>query len=125
MRPFTARRLALAAFVPVLLVLSVVPGCSNQSEGERCTDDADCDSALTCTLIDPAASISRCCYGNGRVTDSRCANTTSTSATGNAGGSGKAGASSGGGGASGDAGAASSEAGLGGDVSLPAGAGGI
>ena len=39
MRFFTARRLALAALVPALLVLSVIPGCSNESEGERCGDD--------------------------------------------------------------------------------------
>jgi len=91
MRPFTARRLALAVLVPALLVLSVIPGCSNQSEGERCGDDDnasnndDCESGLVCTNI--AHGINRCCYPN-RVTDSRCVVGGSTSATSHGGGSG-------------------------------------
>ncbi len=110
MRPFTARRLALAALVPALLVLSVIPGCSNQSEGERCTDDSDCDSALTCTasakLQSNSDATDRCCYASGRVTDSRCAGVGSSSATGSAGAASSAGASSTAGSTSADAGAA-------------------
>lgn len=91
MRPFTARRLALAVLVPALLVLSVIPGCSNQSEGERCGDDNnvsnndDCESGLVCTHI--AEGINRCCDPH-RVTDSRCVIGGSTSATSHGGGSG-------------------------------------
>jgi hypothetical protein len=115
MRPLTARRLALAALIPALLVLSVIPGCSNQSEGERCggettassSDSDDCESGLVCTRI--AEKINRCCYPD-HVTDSRCVIGGSPSATSHGGGSsvGEAGASSiAGGGASG----AASEAG--------------
>jgi hypothetical protein len=112
MRLFTARRLALAALAPALLLLSVVPGCSNESEGERCGDsgflnDADCGSGLTCTpgkdlQIEQGALSpqNRCCYTD-RVTDSRCTKTGGVSATGSTAG-----------GASGsEAGAPSSEAG--------------
>ena len=120
MRPFTARRLALAALVPALLLLSVIPGCSNQSEGERCTEDVDCDSALKCTLIDRTNDINRCCYADGHVTDSRCVTGGSTSATGGS-SVGDAGASStAGGGSSG----ASTEAGAAGLSTEVAGAGG-
>ena len=133
MRPFTARRLALAALVPALLVLSVIPGCSNQSEGERCGDDNnasnndDCGSGLVCTHI--ADMINRCCYAD-HVTDSRCVIGGTPSATSHGGASsvGDAGASSTvGGGSSGTGGAsgASTEAGAAGLLSLElAGAGG-
>jgi hypothetical protein len=83
MRPFTARRLAFAALVPALLVLSVVPGCSGQGEGERCGDDAgvidngDCSSGLICvpasTLLTGQTDMTnRCCRPGGVVTDARC-----------------------------------------------------
>jgi hypothetical protein len=90
MRPFTARRLALAALVPALFVLSVIPGCSNESEGERCgdmysaTNNDDCGSGLVCTpsalLINSTDQADRCCYAD-HVTDSRCTRANGTSAT--------------------------------------------
>ena len=119
MRPFTARRLALAALVPALLVLSVIPGCSNQSEGERCGDEGtpannnDCESGLVCTPI-PSANTNRCCYADGHVTDSRCVNGAPTSATGHGAGSssvGEAGATSTAGGGSSGTTSPSTEAG--------------
>lgn len=126
MRPFTARRLALAALFPALFVLSVIPGCSNQSEGERCGDDNnasnndDCQSGLVCTAI---AGVNRCCFPN-HVTDSRCVIGGSPSATSHGGGSGvgEAGASStAGGGSSGTA----SEAGASGMANPDLGAAGM
>jgi hypothetical protein len=134
MRPFSARRLALAALAPALFVLSVIPGCSNESEGERCGDDTgvtnndDCGSGLVCTAFPlndgSGKDVGRCCYTD-HVTDSRCLTSNGTSATG--------GASSN----ADDAGAAAGEAGsrdaitTGGGggamlmtVDLPAGAGG-
>jgi len=60
MRFLTARRLALAALLPALFVFSAVPGCSNESEGERCGDNPtnpsdpgtlnndDCSAPLVC-----------------------------------------------------------------------------
>ena len=80
MRPFTARRLALAALVPALFVLSVIPGCSNESEGERCgdpggnvSDNSDCADGLVCTMftLSDGTATGRCCYTD-HVTDSRC-----------------------------------------------------
>jgi len=102
MRFFTARRLALAAVFPALVVLSVIPGCSQQGEGERCGDDKlgnaasdDCDDGLVCTssavLLNGKDLTNRCCYPN-RVTDSRC--TPGTSAPSTAGAGGGAGAAS-------------------------------
>jgi len=87
MRPFTAR-LALAALVPALLVLSIVPGCSNQSEGERCGDDQgnvtgnDCAAGLVCTMfkLSDGLDTARCCYTD-HVTDSRCLMSSGVSAT--------------------------------------------
>ncbi len=106
MRPFTARRLALAALIPALLVLSVIPGCSNESEGERCGDSTgvsnndDCGAGLTCTsfpLNDGTGdSIGRCCYTDHHVTDSRCLMSSGVNAFGSAGSSGTAGSSAGG-----------------------------
>ncbi len=124
MRPFTARRLALAALFPAFLVLGVVPGCSNQGEGERCGDEVgasnndDCGDNLVCTpssqlLSGAIDATNRCCYV-GRVTDTRCTGTGTTSATGSS-----AGASSIVGSA-GEAGASVSGA-----VNEPAGAGGV
>jgi hypothetical protein len=90
MRPFTARRLVLAAFVPALFVLSVIPGCSNESEGERCgddmgnvTDNDDCASGLVCTAftLSDGTPTGRCCYTD-HVTDSRCLMSNGISATG-------------------------------------------
>ncbi len=113
MRFFTARRLALAAFLPALLSFTFIPGCSQQGEGERCGDSVgyndtdDCASGLTCTQIDRAAKIYRCCRP-GVVTDSRCIPVTSSGGdtagtSGTAGTAGTAGSSSAGtGGSSGD-----------------------
>ena len=118
MRLFTARRLALAALAPALLLLSVVPGCSNESEGERCgdtngTNDGDCESGLVCKLVNQ---VNRCCYPN-KVTDSRCAVVGTGSATNSkpdAGGVAEAGAS----------GSSAEPSGVGGMTSELAGAGG-
>jgi hypothetical protein len=80
MRFFTARFLALAALVPALFLVVVVPGCAKQSEGERCGDSIsasnsdDCGDGLTCTPADTLLNSNgahRCCYSD-RVTDSRC-----------------------------------------------------
>ena len=110
MRFFTARRLALAAALPVLLSFALIPGCSKQGEGDRCgddlqvLDDSDCDDGLVCTAIDPNAHIYRCCNPPGRLTtNSRCIPVTTSTPTGASGASngGGAGASSGNGGASG------------------------
>ncbi|MEO7036036.1 MAG: hypothetical protein ABI548_19005 [Polyangiaceae bacterium] len=107
MRPFTVRRLAFVALVPALLALSVIPGCSNQGEGERCgsdgasisvDDNSDCGSGLVCT---PVGDFKRCCYQDGHVTDSRCLIGGSNSATAHAGATSTGGA----GGMSTDAGA--------------------
>ena len=107
MRFPTARRLALAALLPALLVFSVVPGCSNESEGERCGDDPndpsqpgalnddDCSSPLVCTAAAKliASQANRCCDPNPAiVNDSRCLPRTG-SATTDAGIDGAAGAS--------------------------------
>jgi hypothetical protein len=87
MRPFTARRLALAALVPALFVLSVIPGCSNESEGERCGDqfgvsnNDDCGSGLVCTAftLSDGTTTGRCCYTD-HVSDSRCEHDTGVNA---------------------------------------------
>lgn len=76
MRFFTARRLALAAVLPVLFTFTIIPGCAEESEGERCGDmtgpnNSDCQAGLTCTQIDSSNAIFRCCNPN-RVTNSRC-----------------------------------------------------
>lgn len=103
MRFFTARRLALAAFLPALLTLTFVPGCAQQGEGERCGDEYgvsnndDCGSGLTCQQV--GDKVYRCCPSGTRSTDSRC-----TPGTGSAGASGADG-SAGAGNASGTAGA--------------------
>ncbi|MES1174274.1 MAG: hypothetical protein ABUL62_08080, partial [Myxococcales bacterium] len=125
MRFFTARRLALAALLPVLFSFSIIPGCSKQGEGERCGDDtghidnSDCDDGLTCQLIDKTSGTYRCCNPT-RITNARCVPVT-TPATGGAAGIGGAstgggentsGASTGGGGAS-----AGGEVGVAGDSS--------
>jgi hypothetical protein len=87
MRFPSARRLALTALLPALLAFSVVPGCSNESEGERCGDDPfdpngignvnddDCSAPLVCvaasTLVQSGAN--RCCNPNvADVNDPRC-----------------------------------------------------
>jgi hypothetical protein len=103
MRFFTARGLALAAAIPVLLVFSVVPGCANQGEGDRCgspvlqpiaDDNADCGDGLVCTPKSSllVATTPRCCYPGGRVTDSRCLPAEVTPASGGASGGGAVGA---------------------------------
>src|SRR5882724_463971 len=130
MRSFTARRLALAALVPALIVLSVIPGCSNGGEGERCgdpdgtvTNNSDCGSGLVCTAFTADGStVGRCCYTD-HVSDSRCLKSSGTSAFIPASGGA---ASAEAGPTSGDAGTANG--GAGGALSmtpdLPAGAGG-
>jgi len=121
MRPLTARRLALAALVPALLVLCVIPGCSNEGEGERCgdpdgtvTNNDDCGTGLTCTpfKLSDGDTIGRCCYTDHHVTDSRCLMSSGVNATGSAGASNTAGASSTAG--AGQAGATAELAGAGG-----------
>jgi|GEM_PF-1262360 len=103
MRSFTARFLALAALVPALLLLAVVPGCAKQSEGERCGDSRgplndDCDDGLTCTTITSAPdNIYRCCYADGRISDSRCEKPDTVTGTGGSGGSGGSGGATAGG----------------------------
>lgn len=122
MRFLTARRLALAALVPALLAFCVVPGCSNQGEGERCDGDEDCSAGLVCanisTLLNKEAP--RCCNPN-HVTDSRCTPSTaapSGAAAGSGGGAGTGGTADSGGAApsAGSAGltAAAGDAGAGG-----------
>ena len=96
MRLFTPRRIvALVALAPALFLFSAVPGCSNQSEGERCGDDIapnndDCTAPLVCTNIRGATQNYRCCNPNRNVVnDSRCLD--SNTASGGAGGSATAG----------------------------------
>ena len=89
MRSFTARHLALASAFPVLLMFSVIPGCSRQSEGERCgpgtdaisvsvDDNADCADGLICTSHSELQNgtndkANRCCYPATRLpSDARC-----------------------------------------------------
>jgi hypothetical protein len=138
MRFFIARRLALAAFLPVLFSFTLIPGCSEQSEGDRCgddigrSDDSDCNAGLVCTTIDATAHIYRCCNPT-RTTNARCVKVTATvagGAGGDAGASGNAGASTSGGEANvsggGSSAGTSGEAGVAGDPSPPteSGAGG-
>jgi hypothetical protein len=108
MRFFTARRVALAALFPALLSLSIIPGCSQQGEGERCgttvygpADSEDCGDGLTCTAygellngsIDKA---NRCCFTGRKPSDSRCTLMgSSSSSSGGASGGGAGGASAG------------------------------
>lgn len=111
MRFFTARRLVLAAVLPVLLTFTIIPGCAEESEGERCGDttganNSDCASGLTCVQIDNTPTF-RCC-NPARVTNSRCV--VQAAAVGGAGGSaGSSGAS--GGAVAGTAGSADASAG--------------
>jgi hypothetical protein len=105
MRLFTARRLALAALAPVLFIVSVVPGCSNESEGERCdhqiNGDADCASGLVCIPMAQLVgnSADRCCnLDPAIVNDARCARSTGNSGGAGAGGTGGSGGTSGSGG---------------------------
>jgi hypothetical protein len=120
MRFLTARRLALVALAPALLLFSAVPGCSNESEGERCGDMVgpnpdDCTAPLVCTPISGTGdtAIDRCCNPNPTiVNDSRCvrsagpapgtdAGTSDASTSGGTAGTG--GATAGGSGGTGDA----------------------
>jgi len=96
MRSFTARFIALAALAPALLLLAVVPGCAKQSEGERCGDSLgalndDCGDGLICKTISQTDSIYRCCYSDGRISDSRCETPDTVTGTGGSGGSGGSG----------------------------------
>ena len=136
MRFFTARRLALAAFFPVLLTFTVIPGCSKEGEGERCGgdddkvhDDSDCEDGLKCMEIDQG--VLRCCNPT-HVTTSRCVpvitavagapNSTGTSA-GAAGISGAATGGSSGSGTSNAGSPSSADPGAAGESSTEAGAG--
>lgn len=111
MRLFTPRRIvALVALAPALFLFGAVPGCSNQSEGERCGDDLapnndDCTAPLVCTIIEGSSHNYRCCNPSRNVVnDSRCI--ASNTASGGSGGSATAG--SGGSGDSGTAGSSGS-----------------
>jgi len=132
MRFLTARSLALVTLVPALLVFLLVPGCSQQGEGERCGDtygaaaSNDCGDGLTCTasgsLLNGSTDLAnRCCYTDGHVTDSRCQLAGPTAAAGAGGNGGASTAGNGGastagnGGASTAGGATGTEAGLGGE----------
>jgi hypothetical protein len=105
MRFSIARRFALAALIPALFSLSIIPGCSKQSEGDRCgtgtavkdsaPDDTDCDDGLTCQLVDPTTGTYRCCNPT-RLTNPRCAPVTVVASSGGAGGASNGGASNGG-----------------------------
>jgi hypothetical protein len=129
MRFFTARRLALAALLPALLTVTLIPGCSQQGEGERCGDSSgvanndDCGDGLFCKEISGSPVIDRCCYLDGHVTDSRCIPITAAGgAPGGGGASGAAGANTAGANTAGaDTGAsagASSEAGASGEAGV-------
>ena len=90
MRFFTARRLALAAAIPALFLFSVIPGCSQQGEGDRCgdstygvSDSSDCADGLTCTAASTLLNGvgdkgGRCCRSDGTATDSRCTRSVTT-----------------------------------------------
>jgi len=122
MRLSLARRVLLAV-VPALFLFSAVPGCSNQSEGERCADGFDgksepnssnCGSGLVCIAGDQLQvdNGARCCLANGAVTDERCRRKTSGE-VGAGGSSAGTGGDSGGGVSAGSGGA---NAGTGGDT---------
>lgn len=135
MRFSSARRLALLAFLPALLVLAVIPGCADQGEGERCgagpqgtiADQDVCASGLTCKAIN---GVPRCCSDNSsnpncQVTPNGNAGASSSAGSaGDAGASSTAGADNGGGDVGGaDSGGAPSEAaGAGGAPEAEAGA---
>ena len=105
MRFSTARSLVLATLLPTLVLFALVTGCAKQSEGERCgdslgpTNNDDCGDNLTCTNLGPDNY--RCCYSDGRISDSRCERSTAMPGGGasSGGGAGKAGAGTGTGGA--------------------------
>jgi len=75
--PSVLRSAAVFAAIFAVAVASM-PGCSQQSEGERCdlvkNGDDDCDSGLVCvdghTLLDQVTD--RCCLPNKAVNDKRC-----------------------------------------------------
>jgi len=124
MRFLSARGVALVAAIP-LFVFSVIPGCSNQGEGDRCgsepnamfgvgaTDSADCSDGLVCVQASSLlnADANRCCYPD-HVSNSRCALADATASTAGTGGSTTAG--TGGGTSNTAAGAADQSAGAGG-----------
>ena len=102
MRFLSARGLALVAAIPALFVFSVIPGCSNQGEGDRCgsdpkdttamfgvgsTDSADCSDGLVCVQASSLlnADANRCCYPD-HVSNSRCAPAEATASTAGTGG---------------------------------------
>jgi hypothetical protein len=105
MRLLTARGFALAILAPALLIFTAIPGCSNESEGQRCgddlgTNDDDCASGLVCissALLLNSNGANRCCYAEAsEVTDSRCTRTTNVAAGGSGGTAGSGTAGSGG-----------------------------
>jgi hypothetical protein len=90
MRLLTARGFALAVLAPALLMFTAIPGCSNESEGQRCgddlgTNDDDCASGLVCissALLLNSNGANRCCYAEAsEVTDSRCTRTAGSGGT--------------------------------------------
>lgn len=112
------RQTAVALLISALTLLAATPGCSQQAEGERCTEDTDCDDGLVCIEAVRLLSgeTSRCCQeGMAPVGDDRCILKTPV-ATGGTGGSGGSGGSGNSGGT--DAAGANSSGGVG------AGAGG-
>ena len=124
MRFSTARFLSLVTLVSGLALFAFVPGCSQQSEGERCGDDAfgttgsdDCGDGLVCTLrtklVNEGDGANRCCNPE-RVTDSRCQPFTGTAVGGSGGGAGTS-TSGGSAGTTSGGGDTAAEAGLGGE----------
>ncbi len=95
MRLFSARFRSLAALVPALFLLVLVPGCGKQSEGERCGEEPpssndDCADGLVCSQVN-SDDVNRCCYPDyaNRHADSRCEKRTTTqTGSGGAGGAG-------------------------------------
>jgi hypothetical protein len=101
--PSVLRSAAVFAAIFAVAVASM-PGCSQQSEGERCdlakNGDDDCDSGLVCvdrhTLLDQVTD--RCCLPNKAVNDKRCT-PAGVTGTGGTNGGGESDSDAGGGGA--------------------------
>lgn len=123
-----ARLVSLAALVPALLLLAMVPGCAKQSEGERCgsepaSQNDDCADGLTCRKVNGGDDIQRCCYSD-RVTDSRCEASSGESPASSSGGSAATAGSDAGGAGSGGTDASSAAGGTVGSSTADAGDGG-
>ncbi|HEY4107059.1 MAG TPA: hypothetical protein VGM44_24330 [Polyangiaceae bacterium] len=106
----------MATLLPALLLFSVVPGCANEGEGERCGDDPsnpsqpgtpnndDCESGLICVSASSLTNnqANRCCNSTPSVVnDSRCLRATGVVNQGGSGGTGGSGGSAGNGGSGG------------------------